>query len=83
MPEDTDFPFLMSAYSIDPRPENIRHENGATEVSRLEWGANESNRNTIAELTDDKRLVSGEDKGFRKIIIDGWESEILNKPYYK
>lgn len=40
IPDDTVFPFLMSAYTPDPRPAQILHANGATGVRKLVVGAN-------------------------------------------
>ncbi len=83
IPFDSSFPFLMSAYSINPRPRRIKHINGAKEVKRLIWGTDKKNIPNINRLLNDNILQLIEGHGFQKIIIDGWDEETFNKPYYK
>jgi hypothetical protein len=83
MPYDIEFPFLMSTYSPNPRPENIKHKNGATGVEQLVWGTNKQNIKNISKLTDDKRLCLVEGSGFNKIVIGNFDNTILNQPYYE
>jgi hypothetical protein len=73
MPVDTSFPFLMSAYTPNPRPENISHKNGAKEVKKLVWGTSAWNITNIKKLTDDPRLEPVEGRGFQNIEIEGWD----------
>lgn len=38
VPDDTGFPFLMSAYSENPKPEKVTHANGIKNISRIKVG---------------------------------------------
>ncbi len=83
IPMDLGLPFLMSAYTPDPRPKSIIHKNGAKSVSKLMWGVSDKNMNIINELVDDERMDLIEGNGFKKIEFDGYVNEHLNKGYYK
>ncbi len=82
-PSDLGFPFLMSAYYPDPRPEHIQHENGAKSISQFTWGVSSKNMENIQKFTNDKRLKLEEGSGFKKIEFEGWDAGVLNKKYYK
>ncbi len=83
LPADTTFPFFMSAYTPNPRPETITHSNGAKEVKQVVWGTKKNNIPNIRLFSDDQRLELVEGEGFQKIVIEGWDADILNKKYYK
>ncbi len=82
-PVDTTFPFFMSAYRPNPRPKIIKHPNGAKEVKQVIWGTTKGNIPNIRWFSNDERLQLVEGKGFQKIVIDGWDADVLNKSYYK
>ncbi len=83
IPLDLALPFLMSAYTPNPRPEHIVHKNGAKSVSKVVWATSRKNIDLIKQFTNDERIVLEEGSGFKKIEFDGWDAEVLNKKYYK
>lgn len=83
MPSDLNLPFLMSSYSVDPRPVDIRHKNGAKEVSRLVWGTSRKCILDINKLNSDRRLELIEGNGFQHIEINGCDSDLFNKTYFR
>lgn len=56
VPEALDVPFLMTYFSIDPKPANFVHPNGIREISRIAYGTDPSRFAVIEELCDDERL---------------------------
>ncbi len=83
IPLDLNFPFLMSAYTPNPRPKHIVHKNGAKSVSKLVWGANSKNIDLIRRFTNDDRIELVEGSGFKKIEFNDWDAKLLNIKYYK
>ncbi len=72
MPKDIEFPFLMSAYTPNPRPKNIEHPNGVSKVSTLVVGKEKLNVKLLNHLlTDvsDLKLVDGK-SGLQDVILD-------------
>ncbi len=78
VPFDLNIPFLMSAYTPNPRPKSIKHANGAKSVVKLVWGIEESRKSDIERLVNDERLELITGYGFKKIEFDGWNAQILN-----
>lgn len=56
VPKALDVPFLMTYFSIDPKPANFVHPNGIREISRVSYGTDPSRFAVIEELCDDERL---------------------------
>ncbi len=62
-PEALDVPFLMTYFSVDPKPVNFVHPNGIREVGKVVYGTDPSRFAVIQELCDDKRLELTEGGG--------------------
>lgn len=54
MPNAIDFPFLMSAYVPNPRPQKINHPNGVTGVSKLVVGTEKLHTKVLQQLLLDQ-----------------------------
>ncbi len=62
IPEDTQFPFLMSAYSLNPRPEKMIHPNGIKKVRIIKVGKEKLDTVLLDALIEDKKpleLIEG------------------------
>lgn len=59
-PEDMRLPFLMSAFSTDPRPKNFIHPNGAKRISHVQLRTAVELMPLISELCDDATLSVAE-----------------------
>ncbi|MGP1507602.1 MAG: VOC family protein [Sphaerochaeta sp.] len=68
-PEALDIPFLMTYFSVDPKPVNFVHPNGILEVGKVVYGTDPSRFAVIRELCDDKRLELAEGSGIRVEFI--------------
>ncbi len=69
MPHAIDFPFLMSAYVPNPRPQKINHPNGNTGVSKLLVGTENLDMELLKKLLPDQtgmELIAGK-KGLQTI----------------
>ncbi len=69
MPHAIDFPFLMSAYVPNPRPQKINHPNGITGVSKLVVGTEKLDIELLQQLLADQtalELIAGK-KGLQTI----------------
>ena len=69
IPETLDVPFLMTYFSVDPKPVNFVHPNGIREVGNVIYGTASSRFAVIRELCDDKRLELTEGGGIRVEFI--------------
>lgn len=56
-PEDTHFPFLMSAYSVNPRPEKITHSNGIKSIRMIKVGKESLDTVLLDALLEDKEAL--------------------------
>lgn len=57
IPEATDIPFLMTYFSIDPKPKGFVHENGIKSIKKVIYKTNSDKIPIIRELCDDERLI--------------------------
>ena len=55
-PAALDVPFLMTYFSVDPKPVDFVHPNGITEISKVVYGTDPARFTLIKELCDDERL---------------------------
>lgn len=77
-PADIHFPFLMSAYSVDPRPAKIVHPNGASGVSMLYVGKENLQMQLLEKLLPSKNglcLLEGK-TGLQGIELTGTDVKI-------
>lgn len=69
-PTALDIPFLMTYFSIDPKPKNFVHPNGIEQIGRVVYSTDPARFPVIRELCDDERLElasgSGIEVGFKK-----------------
>lgn len=73
-PEGIDFPFLMSYFSIDPKPVNFVHPNGVRKIKKIVFKIDEKNANILKQLMNDDVL---------EIIADDKEKGIAHIEYDK
>lgn len=73
-PGGIDFPFLMSYFSIDPKPVNFTHPNGIRKIKKIVFKIDENNANILKQLMNDDVL---------EIIVDDKEKGIINIEYEK
>ena len=73
-PEGIDFPFLMSYFSIDPKPVNFIHPNGVRKIKKIVFKIDEKNANILKQLMNDDVL---------EIIADDKEKGIAHIEYDK
>ncbi|HCA09600.1 VOC family protein [Chryseobacterium sp.] len=57
VPDDTRFPFLMSAYSVNPRPEKITHPNGIKRIKMIKVGKEKLDTVLLDALLEDKEAL--------------------------
>lgn len=55
-PAALNVPFLMTYFSVDPKPVNFVHPNGITEITKVVYGTDLARFSLINELCDDERL---------------------------
>ena len=55
-PAALDVPFLMTYFSVDPKPSDFVHPNGFAEISKVVYGTDPARFTLIQELCDDERL---------------------------
>lgn len=68
-PAALDVPFLMTYFSVDPKPVNLVHPNGTTEISKVVYGTDLARFPLIKELCDDERLELKEGYGI-DVVFD-------------
>lgn len=73
-PEGIDFPFLMSYFSIDPKPKNFIHPNGVKKIKKIVFKIDEHHANILKQLVKDDTL---------EIIADDKEKGIVHIEYEK
>lgn len=73
-PEGIDFPFLMSYFSIDPKPVNFVHPNGVRKIKKIVIKIDENHANILKQLINDDVL---------EIIVDDKEKGITHIEYDK
>ncbi|WP_057489919.1 VOC family protein [Streptococcus orisasini] len=73
-PEGIDFPFLMSYFSIDPKPVHFIHPNGVKRIKKIVFKIDEHKANILKQLIDDDVL---------EIIADDKEKGIVSIEYDK
>ncbi len=63
-PDEIGIPFLMTYFTIDPKPKNFVHPNGITQISDVSFGTTEELIPLIKELCDDTilNLFEGDNK---------------------
>ncbi|MBW9212012.1 MULTISPECIES: VOC family protein [Terrabacteria group] len=71
-PEGLDFPFLMSYFSIDPKPVNFTHPNGIRKIKKIVFKIDEKNASILKQLIQDDVL---------EIIVDDKEKGIVGVEY--
>lgn len=71
-PEGVDFPFLMSYFSIDPKPKNFIHPNGVKKIKKIVFKTDERKANILKQLIDDDVL---------EIVVDDKEKGIVSVEY--
>lgn len=68
--DDVAMPFLMSYFTIDPKPKNYVHPNGIRRVDRVVYKVSQRYKEALEHLVDDKTLVLEEADGFQVIRVD-------------
>lgn len=63
VPEVLALPFMMTYFSIDPKPANFVHPNGIRTISRIVYGTDPKWFSLIKELCDDERLILSPENG--------------------
>lgn len=71
-PEGKDFPFLMSYFSVNPKPENFTHPNGVKKIKKIIFKIDEVNAKILKKLVNDDVL---------EIVIDNKEKGIVHVEY--
>ena len=56
VPEPLELPFMMTYFSVDPKPTNFVHPNGIRSISKVVYGTSPERFPLIKELCDDERL---------------------------
>ncbi len=85
-PFDLKIPFLVAGvqdYKTYAMPKKIHHKNGATSLEKLVWAIPEKYINDIKKICADDRLELVQGDGFKEIKINGFDSDIFNRKYYK
>ena len=73
-PEGLDFPFLMSYFSIDPKPVNFAHPNGIKKIKRTVFKIDKTNADILKQLIQDDTL---------EIVVDDKEKGVVSIEYDK
>lgn len=68
-PAALDVPFLMTYFSVDPKPMDFVHPNGITEIRKVVYGTDLARFPLIKELCDDERLELKEGYGI-DVVFD-------------
>lgn len=56
-PNDIDYPFFMTHFSIEPRPKNIKHPNGVKEITKITYPMSRKKQQKICFLINDETIV--------------------------
>ena len=56
LPDELEMPFLMTYFTIDPKPQNYVHPNGVKKIKSISFGTREELIPLINELCDDEIL---------------------------
>ncbi|ERK57178.1 hypothetical protein HMPREF1983_01145 [Gemella bergeri ATCC 700627] len=67
-PEGVDFPFLMSYFSIDPKPINFIHPNGIKKIKKIVFKIDRDNADILRQLIDDDVLEIIDDNNEKGIV---------------
>ena len=67
-PHGTSFPFLMTYFSIDPKPKNFTHPNGIKEIKKIVFKISPAQAKILKELVQDQTLVILEDENENGIV---------------
>lgn len=62
-PDVLDIPFLMTYFSVDPKPRNFVHPNGIREIKKVIYRTSQNRFPLLKELCDDERLVLSKGNG--------------------
>lgn len=71
-PYGIEFPFLMSYFNIDPKPQNFVHPNGVKKIKKTVFQTNERFAHILSQLVQDDTL---------EIVVGKGESKILSVEY--
>ncbi|REC62470.1 hypothetical protein DRF65_10275 [Chryseobacterium pennae] len=79
MPDDIDFPFVMSAYVPNPRPKEINHPNGIVVVKNIKVGTDRLNTQVLNRLlTNQEGLELIQGKGLQTVEFINSDLKIEN-----
>ena len=67
-PHGTSFPFLMTYFSIDPKPKNFTHPNGIKEIKKIVFKISPAQAKILEDLVQDQTLVILEDENENGIV---------------
>ena len=67
-PHGTSFPFLMTYFSIDPKPKNFTHPNGIKEIKKIVFKIAPAQAKILEDLVQDQTLVILEDENENGIV---------------
>ena len=67
-PHGTSFPFLMTYFSIDPKPQNFAHPNGIKEIKKIVFKIAPAQAKILEDLVQDQTLVILEDENENGIV---------------
>ena len=67
-PHGTSFPFLMTYFSIDPKPQNFTHPNGIKEIKKIVFKIAPAQAKILEDLVQDQTLVILEDENENGIV---------------
>ena len=67
-PHGTSFPFLMTYFSIDPKPKNFTHPNGIKEIKKIVFKISPAQAKILKELVQDQTLEILEDENENGIV---------------
>lgn len=67
-PHGTSFPFLMTYFSIDPKPQNFTHPNGIKGIKKIVFKISPAQAKILKELVQDQTLEILEDENENGIV---------------
>lgn len=79
-PDALDIPFLMTYFSIDPKPKNFTHPNGIQRIKSVSFGTQQKYLPLLDELCDDPTLHLFLGKGMKDLEYLSEDSEDSNTP---
>ncbi|MDO5716268.1 MAG: VOC family protein [Tissierellia bacterium] len=71
-PENNEMPFLMSYYTMDPKPKDFTQPNGLRRIKSITYRVHPSCKEELEHLVDDPTL---------RLVCDGQDSKILEVEY--